>query len=375
MPDTERVLHVLNSMNCGGAESLIMNILRNIDREKYAFDFLLNEAGEMYYQSEIEQLGGRIYRMKSLRKLGPYLYKKKLTEFFSAHPEFKIVHSHLETTTGIILACAKKAGVPLRIAHAHNSRFTRTGLAAVPENLYKNRCRGKIKSSANCLLACSECAARWLYPGYYERATVLKNGIDAEKFRFNSEMRQQMGEELDVGQDTAVLMHTGRFCDQKNHLFLLDVFSAYHGKNKNSVLLMVGEGPLKNTAIEKVKKLKIDGCVRFLGLRDDVERLLQRADVFLLPSKFEGLPLALVEAQCSGADCLVSDTVTREADFGGAPLRFLPLDNAEIWARNIKKSGADRTDSWKKAVSAGYDIKSTAKEVEGIYDKLPSVSK
>jgi len=370
MAECERILHVLHSMNCGGAENSIMNIYRNVDRKKIQFDFLVNFYPEMYFQKEIEQLGGRIYRMKSLKSLTPPVYEMQLKNFLKRHKEYKIVHSHLETTTGIILDCAKKTGVPVRIAHAHNTNHTRTGGIFEIENAYKNHCRRKIIPNSTVLFACSAPAAQWLFSPKNKDAIIIKNGIDTEKFRCALSIREQVANELGIPKETTVIAHTGRFYDQKNHFFLLDVFEAYKKINPCSLLLLIGEGPLQREVKEKTAAKRLSDSVRFLGLRDDVYRILQRADVFFLPSKFEGLPLALVEAQCAGLNCYVSDCVPRESDLGCGLVTFLPLDSPIIWAEHIRKAAVNRENANEKVAAAGYDIKETAKRLEALYVEM-----
>lgn len=375
MADCERVLHVLHSMNCGGAENLIMNIYRTIDREKVQFDFLVNFSGDMYFQREIDQLGGRIYRMKTLLQLTPWIYAGELRSFFKNHKEYRIVHSHLETTTGIILACARKAGLPVRVAHAHNTRHTGTGFLSVAENTYKNYCRRKIRFNANALLACSEPAAKWLFREKSEEAIILKNGIDTNKFSFSSEARLYAAKLLGIAKTTTVLVHTGRFYDQKNHAFLIDIFNAYRGRNPDSLLLLIGEGPLLDDIKKRAADLGVLDSVFFLGVRDDVCSLLQRGDAFVLPSRFEGLPLALVEAQCAGLACYVSDCVSQESDLGCGLVTFLPIDcAAEKWARCIEKSKLGREGASDKVAAAGYDTKGIAKRLEALYVEMLHVA-
>ncbi len=370
MADCERVLHVLHSMNCGGAENLIMNLYRNIDRRKIQFDFLVHFDGGMYFQDEIERFGGRIYRMKTLLRCTPPVYASRLERFFRQHSEYKIVHSHLETTTGIILECAKKAGVPVRIAHAHNTRNTRKGLFFLPENLYKNYLGKKIVPAATGLFACSEPAAKWLYRDKSSQAVIFKNGIDIDRFRFSPAVRVQTAEALCIPKSTTVLMHTGRFYDQKNHRFLIEIFEAYQKINPDSLLLLIGEGPLREDIEKRVLARGLLHSVRFLGTRDDVDALLQRGDIFLLPSKFEGLPLALVEAQCAGLNCYVSDCVPRESDLGCELVTFLPLDSPAEWAESMLKTPAVRASAGEKVAAAGYDIKRAAKRLEDIYAQM-----
>jgi glycosyltransferase involved in cell wall biosynthesis len=370
MESCERVLHVLHSMNCGGAENLIMSIYRNIDRTKLQFDFIVNFFGDMYFQKEIEALGGRIYRMKSLLQLTPPLYKKTLYRFIVSHPEHRIIHSHLETTTGIILSCANKAGIKVRIAHSHNTRYPREGIVFAPENAYKEYCRKKILPNASALFACSNAAADWLFREKSHNAVIVKNGIDTEKFRFDKDTRIKVGEKIGISEETTVLTHVGRFYDQKNHIFLIDIFYAYKKVNNDAVLLLVGEGPLKKTIKERVSTKGLDDSVLFLGLREDVNRILQRTDYFLLPSKFEGLPLVLVEAQCAGVDCFVSKTVSCEADLGCGLMKFLPIDSPEAWVREIQNTHVLRQDMSRRVEERGYDIKSTTRLLEGIYVEM-----
>jgi glycosyltransferase involved in cell wall biosynthesis len=367
MAECERIIHVLHSMNCGGAENLLMNIYRNIDREKVQFDFLVNVFSEMYFQKEIGQFGGRIYRMKTLLNLTPLLYKLQLTEFFENHKEYKIVHSHLETTTGIILSCARKAGVPVRIAHAHNSRYTRTGGVFELENAYKSFCRQKILPNATGFFACSVPASEWLFKSDSKDAVIIKNGIDTERFRFSKTVRAQIAKELGISDKTTVLAHTGRFYDQKNHMFLIDVFEAYRRINPCSLLLLAGEGPLQKQIMDKAASKGLAESVRFLGIRDDINRILQRADAFLFPSKFEGLPLALVEAQCAGLKCYVSDCVPFESDLDCGLVTFLPLKSAKIWAETIQPADSNRVYASAAVAAAGYDIKETARRLEVMY--------
>lgn len=363
----ERVLHVLHSMNCGGAETLIMNIYRNIDRSKIQFDFLVNYFDEMYFEKEIKQLGGRIFRMKFLTRVTPPVYEYQLYKFFKEHPEYKIIHSHLETTTGIILNCAKRAGVPVRIAHSHNSRYTHTGSRYRIENAYKDYCKKKIVPNATKLFACSEIAAKWLYDNNCTNAVTIHNGIETEKYRFSADVRVQIRDELCLDDRTKVLGHIGRFYDQKNHTFLIDLFEVYVKSNPNSILLLAGEGELLEEIEEKVKSKGLSEKVKFLGLRGDICRILQAMDVFLLPSKFEGLPVVLVEAQAAGVPCIVADTVPPEADLGCGLMQFLSIADAEQWAQVINKTNPEHKQTSCQVAAAGYDVKATADWLEEFY--------
>ncbi|MCR4616169.1 MAG: glycosyltransferase family 1 protein [Clostridiales bacterium] len=363
-----RVLHVLHSMNCGGAETLIMNLYRCVDRTKIQFDFLVNVFDDMYYQKEIEELGGRIYRMKFLTSITPPVYERILYKFFISHPEYKIVHSHLETTTGIILKQAKKAGVPVRIAHSHTIRYTRTGAAAFIENAYKTHCRKKIVPNSTHRLACSEAAAKWLYGG--ADAVVMKNGINSADYDYSEETRKEVRDEFKINADTKLLMHVGRFCDPKNHSFLIDIFNEYHALNGNSMLMLVGEGELMEGIKKKVLDLNLTDSVIFTGIRNDVCRLLQAADYFVFPSLYEGLPLSLVEAQAADLPCFVSDRVPKDADLNISEYVSLPLGDSKNWAGRILEAGErQRRSRFTEICKAGFDIKSNADFLTDLYCK------
>lgn len=361
-----RVLHVLHSMNCGGAETLLMHLYRGMDREKVQFDFLVNVFDEMYYEREILSRGGRIYRMPFLTKTTPPVYMHALTKFFKAHP-YRIVHSHLETTTGIILGAAKRAGVPVRIAHSHNSRFTRVGLAAVPENLFKSWCRSRIVPNATHLFGCSDEANRWLYGRHAGESTLVNNGIDVAACAFCEETRAQKRRELGLG-DEMVFGHVGRFNDQKNHAFLIDAFARYHASHPQGRLLLAGEGVLQGAIERQVRDAGLDGSVSFLGLRSDVPQLLQAMDCFVMPSKFEGLPLSLVEAQAAGLACLVADTVSPQSNLGAGTFSFLPLrtnDWADAMARVTRET--DRAKSAAIVTSRGFDSRTQTEKLQSFY--------
>ena len=363
-----RVLHVLHSMNCGGAETLLMHLYRGMDREKVQFDFLVNVFDEMYYEREIESLGGRIYRMPFLTRTTPPVYAHALTRFFKEHP-YTIVHSHLETTTGMILAAAKRAGVPVRIAHSHNTRFTRVGIAAAPENLFKAWCRTRIVPNATHLFACSQEAARWLYGRHAAESTLLNNGVDVAACAYSEETRARMRRELGLG-DAPVFGHVGRFNDQKNHVFLIEAFAQYSRTHPDSRLLLAGEDVLRPQIERQVRDAGISEAVRFLGLRSDVPELLQAMDCFVMPSKFEGLPLSLVEAQAAGLVCLAADTVPPQSNLHACTFSFLPLrigDWVDAMARVTPEP--DRAKAAAAVIERGFDSRTQTAKLQAFYLK------
>lgn len=365
-----RVLHVVVNMNRGGAETLIMNLYRNIDRELVQFDFLVHK-NEGVFEEEIKALGGNIYRISYVTDVGHFGYIKELNRFFKEHKEYKIVHAHMDSMSGLVLQAANKAGVPIRISHSHNTQNEGNILVRI----YKGFIKNKVTSNATNLLACSQSASNWLFGNKSVEALTVKNGVDGKKFAYNYEARHRMREELGIGNDTLVVGHVGRFCHQKNHMFLIHIFSELKKKLPNSLLLLVGDGPLRFAINKKVRELNLMDSVLILGVRDDVEELMQVMDVLVFPSYHEGLPLTIIEAQASGMKCIVSKAIPEEADIGADLITFIDLEE-EInkWIRGIRMPYKRKNYLDIMLKKAGYDITYTAEEIQnfylGVFDKL-----
>ncbi|MED0978665.1 glycosyltransferase family 1 protein [Bacillus paramycoides] len=362
-----RVLHVVVNMNRGGAETLIMNLYRNIDRSKVQFDFLTCKEG--VFDEEIVKLGGKVHRIPYITNVGHRGYIKALDNFFTSHQEYRIVHSHMDKMSGFVLRSAKKVGIPVRISHSHNTS-SEGGIAA---KIYKWYAGKSILTCATHLLACSNDAARWLFTDKADAARILKNGIDCDRFLFCPEIRKQVREELQIPQDAFVVGHVGRFAYQKNHAYLIDLFVQLTQLRANSILLLAGEGPLRVEIEKKVRDLNMENHIRFLGVRSDIERILQAFDVFVFPSIHEGLPVTLVEAQGAGLPCIISDTITKEVDLGMNLVERFPLTNKLAWIekmKNIETTNFSRDISAQLLLEKGYDIKHTAELTQDFYSVL-----
>ncbi|WP_456277295.1 glycosyltransferase family 1 protein [Bacillus sp. AK128] len=360
-----RVLHVVVNMNRGGAETLIMNLYRNIDRSKVQFDFLTNKEG--VFDSEIRELGGVIHRIPYITDVGHFGYVKALDKFFKNNNQYKIVHSHLDKMSGLVLRVAKKANIPKRIAHSHNTR-SEGGLAS---RMYKTYAGSFITKSATEFFACSNTAAKWLFNRTDMNHKILNNGIESDKFAYNDTARNEIREELNIPKSTVVLGHVGRFNHQKNHQFLIEVFAEYKVDEPNAVLVLVGEGVLKNEIEQKVKKYNLIDSVKFLGVREDIHCLLQAFDVFVFPSLHEGLPVTLIEAQASGLPCIISDTITTEVDMGLNLIHFNSLSNKDHWIQTIRRNiSPNRKINNNILIANGYDIRQTAKDMQASYLSL-----
>ncbi len=359
-----RVLQVVVSMDVGGIETMLMNYYRNIDREKVQFDFLLHCKHKSYYEDEIEALGGKIYRVPSYHPKDLIKYKKALKAFFAEHTEYKVVHSHIKFYGLYVLKAAKKADVPMRIAHAHTaSKFYKLN-ATLPFRIYT---RSRFKYQYTHVYACSPEAAEFMAPG--AEYTLVSNAIDVKRFVFNAEARTQMRQSLGIKPDTLLVGHVGRFAPEKNHCFILDVFSELLALYENSKLVLVGTGKLLEEAQEKAKALGISEKVIFAGLRRDVGELLAAMDVFILPSKIEGFPVSLVEAQSADLPCIVANTFSDTAIVTDR-VKVLPLSEpASFWAKHIAEADTSlpRRDNGKLMVEAGLDIKSNVDKLQQVY--------
>lgn len=302
-----RVLQVVNDMHRAGLETMLMNYYRNMDRNEIQFDFLTHRTEKSDYDDEILSMGGKMYYAPRLYPQNYPAYFKYMKQFFAEHPEYQIVHSHIDSMSYLPLLAAKKAGVPIRIAHSHNTSIDRDF-----KYVLKQFFRFKITSVANYYCACGQEAGEFLFPG--REATIIPNAIEVNRFLYNAEMREKKREELGLN-DEFVLGNVGRLSYQKNHKFLIEIFSEVHKKEANTVLLLIGVGEKEQEIREQIHTLGLDKAVRFLGNRSDVNELYHAMDIFIMPSFFEGIPVTGIEAQFAGLPCIFSDRVPQEVRF------------------------------------------------------------
>ena len=360
-----KVFHLTWSMYRGGLETFIMNVFRNIDRDKFDFTFLCEKEIVGDYEDEIISLEGSIKHLPSIMK-GGFLKRnlariKERIKFFRAQGDL-ILHIHTNSAAHayLITYAARKSSVNKIIVHSHS---TKSG-----DKIEHFFFRPMLKRSKIIRLACGKEAGKWLFGK--KKYRVINNGIDTRQFAFSAEKRALVREKLYL-RDRFTIIHVGRFNAVKNHSFLLDVFSHVLQYESKSKLLLVGNGELKDETLEKARVLGISDAVDFLGTRTDINDIMQAADVFFLPSLFEGLPVVLVEAQSNGLPCVVSDRVTPEANISGN-VYFIPLEAPpDLWAKKliaIKDGG--RYNALDVIANKGYDIKKTVDELSGIYEEL-----
>ncbi|WNS81183.1 glycosyltransferase family 1 protein [Domibacillus sp. DTU_2020_1001157_1_SI_ALB_TIR_016] len=368
MSEPLRVLQVFAEMNRGGAETMIMNLYRNINRSKVQFDFVVHTKNKCAFDDEIRSMGGNIYNVPAYSGRNHFEYKKAWESFFKEHPEYKVIHGHVRSTASIYLNTAKKYGLTT-IAHSHNTS-SGSGISAFVKNLLQYQ----IRYIADYLFACSQNAGTWLFG---EKACkndnffILNNAIEAKKFVLNKDIRDKKRKELQL-EDFFVVGHIGRFHPQKNHTFIVDIFKEISEKNSKVKLLLVGEGTLREEIEKKVNNLGLSDKVIFTGVRPDIPELLQAMDVFLFPSLFEGLPVTLVEAQASGIKIFASDTISKEAAITDL-INYYSLNSTSVeWANNILKSkySIKRKNYLSEIENANYDIEKNSLWLEEFYKNI-----
>lgn len=361
-----RVLQVIGAMDRGGAETVVMNLYRAIDRSKVQFDFLVHEQRECDYDAEIRSLGGCIYRLPRYTIVNGVQYASLCRKHFEEHPEHRVVHGHIGSCSGVYLAQAQRAG-RATILHAHSQSFD-----AFPVNVLFDMLMKRGVRHADLFLACSDEAGRDRFGESVvsgDRYRIMRNGVDVAKYRCNEDGHRAARDALGMGPGLAVV-HVGRFVEVKNHRFLLQVFACILQQRPDAMLYLLGRGPLEDKVRMQVQEMGVADHVVFCGVRDDVESYLKASDLFVFPSVSEGLPLAVVEAQASGTCCLVSTGVPASAVVSRAA-RHLDLSSGpENWAQQafqLLGQGFARQDGAVDVAAAGYDINQTAAWLGDVY--------
>jgi len=361
-----RILQVIGIMNRGGAETMLMNLYRHVDRSKVQFDFVVHTDQQAAFDNEIEALGGRLFHCPRFVGSNTIAYKKWWNQFFSTHAaEYSVVHGHIGSTAAIYLKIAKKYGL-FTIAHSHSSGTDHS----LKSHLYKALAY-PTRYIADYFIACSQAAGLDRYGAKVARSDnycILNNAIDTNFYQYNEAIRLQVREETGLGKGL-VLGHVGRFDSAKNQSFAVRLFAELKKQLPEARLLLVGDGVLRHDVEALADSLGCGESVIFTGVRSDVYRLLQAMDVFVFPSVFEGLPVTLVEAQCAGLPCVISDSIPTDCIItdGLVTRQSLSQPPAE-WVPPILKAGqTERTDRTAEIAAHGFDIQTTAKWLEEFY--------
>ena len=346
-----------------GITNVIFNYLQNFNDIGIRFDLVSLNTPEDYYIKEVEKQGGRLYVLPRLH--GTIKYWNSLRNVISNN-RYHAVHIHGNSHTTILeLTAAKAAGCNNRIVHSHNTTCNSVVVHKLLAPLFNIFCTQR--------LACGVAAGKWMFGN--KPFLVINNGVDTEKFRFNSTFRRSIRSQLNIKGDELLIGHVGLFNNQKNHSYLIDVFHLLYSKHKNYKLCLLGDGPNILSIRTKVQKLHLDDVVFFEGAVNNVNEYLSAFDLILMPSLYEGLPLSLIEQQANGLKCVVSDTITAEVDKTGN-LSFVSL-NAPLteWVTEIRRQNTDNRElasvnAIHSITLAGYDIKEEANKLKDFYLQL-----
>lgn len=362
-----KIAYVLHGLAAGGTEAFVLNVVSNLDREKYNVTFILalddNGKTHQFHEDKILEEGIKIYRTCDLDGLKKWkLHYEKLKKLLIEKGPFDVIHCNMDLFNGINLMAAKKAGIPVRICHSHNSesQYNTSFLKKIMSRTYRKIMRKLIYQNATIMLGCSELANDYLYgPNWRKdkRCEVLYNGIDLEKFVLHNKKEGTKKNMITIG----------RFNKQKNPEFLLEILIELLKIRKDIDFSWIGDGELRKPIEEKVKKNHLEEYIHFLGRREDIPDILEKNEYFLFPSLFEGLPITLIEAQASGLECFVSDTITKEVDVGLC--NYISLNSsAEQWAKYISNR-MDKNDKkmFDEKLLEQFNIKNTVKKLEELY--------
>lgn len=371
----KRILQVIGAMDRGGAETLVMNLYRAINRDEFQFDFLVHEERLCDYDNEIQELGGRLYRLPRLNGLNLLEYQYRCRVFFSEHPEYEVVHGHIGSSAVLYLREAKRAGC-YAIAHSHSRNFLTGGMGAAFKALsYPTR------FIADYFMACSMEAGADRFGAAVTRSnsfSVVNNGIKVENYTCNQSVHEAMKRCLGL-ENVPVFGHVGRLSEEKNHRFLFEVFSLIRQKLPEAVLMLAGRGPLEENLRREASGWGLDDSIRFLGVCDSVPDILKAMDVFIFPSRKEGLPLATVEAQAAGLPVVMSTGVPALAVVSSRAQRLALSEGASAWAETCVRmyehtQTCGRRDAVDEVRAHGFDVADTALWLTAFYDSVGSWS-
>lgn len=354
-----RVLHVYPQLNCGGTETVIYNLIKYGDKSRFKYDLLVQEKGENDYK--FKELGCNIHII-------PYTtdekYMNDIISLLQRYP-YDVIHTHIHSKMPVVLKAAKMVGIKHRVSHSHNARVD------IPKILWKIFAfsRHRYEKWATDLFGCSEISLKWLFPFRWKDGKVIYNGIDLERFKFNSNIREQVRKNLQIQKNTKVFLNVGRLSRQKNQKFIIDL--AFNRKEKNELYVIIGDGPLYDDLNSQKKDLDLKN-VLLLGKRDDVQNWMQAADVFLFPSHFEGLGIVAIEAQASGLPVITTNKIPMEADMNIGLFHRVSLGNIKEWNKLmdiICVSDKSRMEYSLQSLRSNYNIKHVSSFVESIYQK------
>lgn len=377
-----RILHVVGGMNRGGVETWLMHLLRNIDRRHFRMDFLVHTDQPCAYDEEIHRLGSKI--IPCMHPSFPWSYARNFKNVVREFGPYHVLHSHVHHYSGYVLRLAHRAGVPVRIAHSHNdTAILRVGTGLM-RYCYLLLMEWSIRHYGTIGLACSNRAGTALFRGPVQNGwpwRVVSYAIDLTPFQtYGDSSGIGVRAELSIPVDALVVGHVGRFDQQKNHAFMIEIAGELARRERNMSLLLIGDGPLRSDIERRVAKARLTDRVFFTGIRSDVPRLMSAMDAFLFPSLYEGLGLVFVEAQAAGLPCVVADVVPEEADVVKDLIwRMSHSRPPSAWAEAIlaarsPKRSIAQSQALAQVRASPFNIQTAAKQIEEFYSSLHSGS-
>jgi glycosyltransferase involved in cell wall biosynthesis len=365
MAEAVRILHVLGTTELGGAESRIMDLYRHIDRNLVQFDFAVHTNKEGYFDKEITELGGRIFRVPRFRIYNYFSYRKAFKKLFREHREFKMVQGHITSSAAIYLPIAKKAGVSVTIAHARSA-----GVDKGMKGSLTRWMRRKLSEKTDYMFTCSHKAGVSVFgeKAVEQGKTIfIPNAIDSAQFAYHEEIRMKLRRELGL-EDKYVIGHVGRFHYAKNHEYLLKIFAVLSGYDSRYELILLGEGGGMENIKTLARELGIADRVHFLGNHGNIYDYYQIMDYFVYPSRFEGLPGTVVEAQAAGLKCVISDTICKEVMITGLVHAMSIEEAPAVWADYIRNTSVYSRENTTEAIKqAGFDVNTQVEVMMDFY--------
>lgn len=367
----KRILLISSSMDNGGAEKWVLDTVAAMNRTGISIDlYYWCGIKTDTFLPEYEQLGLNVYidTLSGSAVMVALQLFRRLRRFILENGPYDAIHINGTKLIyqAVSMLVADRSGIPVRIVHSHNTAMSKVHLLG---NFFRNKLRRCIFMHSTCIAACSVLAGTTKYGDNVTsnpKFVVLRNGINTERFVFSENVRADVRQELGLIADDTVILHIGRMMPQKNQMFVLDVFAAAFVKNKKTKLLLVGEGPDRSKICEKIKLLGLDRQIILIPWSEHPEKYYNAADIFLLPSLFEGLPIVLLEAQANGLPCFVSDTVTDESNVTDT-VKFLSLGlSSDKWAEALFASRGRYENTVEVMKDKGYDIAQTAQEFREI---------
>lgn len=361
-----RVLHIVGKMDRAGAETMLMNLYRNIDRTQVQFDFITFTLQKGDYDDEILALGGKIYPIIANNSIDRMF---KLTSFLKQHSEYQIVHSHMLLNNAFHLLASKRAGVPHRISHSHSTSNDKSGIIA---NVYERLAIYLNKNLSTKKIACGKEAAEYLF-NTSKDVWLLNNAIDLQLYNEISLSNKNYWETIKSDLKELKIIQVGRLNEVKNHNFSLEIARKLKEKGINFTFFIIGQGPLEDSIRKNVQEYGLEENVFLLGVRNDVPNLMAGADVMLMPSLHEGFPVVLVESQAIGLPSILSENIAREVDLNLGLVKFLSLDNIDSWVetlKNQKNEPIPQSEIYTCLQASGFDVKKNSVDLLNFYKHL-----